>query len=297
MARFKLTMTALMLLTGGVLIIAVAQRSSNADIRKADSENATVVSEADAPAIDEEEAGSDEREEEQPRDQRRDRRRSVEEEEERGRNEDDSGGESDREREDRDRPDREAEHRERQHRERIEREHEEFERHVTVMRREIEELARTGRKEQAEQRERELEQQLAEFRTRQSERQRDAEFHERMERVRHSVHLLQEAARNLAAAGLHDPAEEIADFSERIAHHGPRQLEERRHHDETRRHDQSEREDDERHNDECEHERRETVDILESHEDRIRHLENQLKDVRLFLEALQRDRERSDRNQ
>jgi hypothetical protein len=102
-----------------------------------------------------------------------------------------------------------------------------------------------------------------------------------MEHVHHAVELLREAAKHLHEAGIHEPAEEIVEYSEKIARQAPRELEERRHEDEGRG-DNEERE--------HEGEGREFGQVLESHEHRIHQLEDQLNEVREFLKSMERRR-------
>jgi hypothetical protein len=185
---------------------------------------------------------------------------------------------------------RESDERERQNRVRAEREHDEFERHVDTMRQEIKELAKLGRKDQAEQLERELHEQMEAFYRRHADRpteeHREENLHERIERVHEAVQLLREAAGYLRAAGIGEPADEIVAISDRIAHHAPGELQERRDREEQLRHRQNEAA-----RSGEQHGVRELKEVLSSQNNRIHEVETQVKELRLLLQSLQRNRE------
>ena len=264
--KFKIVVT-MVLLAGGVLLTAVAQEASNANSEKARADKAAAEAEFAAVVVLDDDRENQDRDDARRREERRDLNGESQE-----------RGDLDREREDA--------REERQHRERAAREREEFERHVDVMRREIQELVKSGRGEQAERLEQKLREQIEEFRKTHLERREKAErIDERMERVHHAVDLLRNAAEQLHLAGIHEPAEEIVEFSEKIARHAPRELLEHRHRDDERRHDE-------------EHEHavasRELQEVLESHGDRIHRMEVQLDEIRQVLQSIQRRSEKDE---
>ena len=305
MAQLKSTIVVtLVLLTGGALLTAVAQEASDANTERAKADKTAAEAESAARSADGEKdqarpregVRDDERRREEQGD--RDREREGDRERDGDRDRDERAGDEERrnlerERDDRDRPDRErrGDDAEREHRERMAREHEEFQRHVVALQHEIKKLAEAGQRDQVERLERELQKKMQAFQSRHAAEHRgDKEKQPRMEHVHHAVELLREAARHLHEAGIHEDADEVVEFSEKIARHARQEFEERLHKEDEGRHEDREHSDRE-YEERRARERHALERVVESHEDRIHRLEKQLNEVREILQASQRRRD------